>query len=254
MEALASLIVVGILSSVFIFGLKTGIGCGFSKVKWPVVFGLCILYFIIAVVAGYFMDAIDVASFMSSPLASAIHITLALFMVFGGIYTMKKWNAGCDVSKKTFLILVFPCPVCMAALLVSCVALSTVVTIDGVLIGAIVGIVFAVSIILSTLFMRNLGKITQLVGFQFSGTPDTLGSVMVFIGVFYLTAAIMIPAYIAAGSPDSAPAVPFTSVEFTSLFLTLLIIIFGAVLTRMADGGTPKKKTPLTPENKTNPK
>ncbi len=82
---MATLIVIGILSSVFIFGLKTGIGCGFSRTGWKVVFVLCLLYFGIALASGYFMDEIDVTSFMSSPLAAAIHITLALFLLAGAL-------------------------------------------------------------------------------------------------------------------------------------------------------------------------
>ena len=235
MEAMASVIVIGILSSVFIFGLKTGAGCGFSKTGWKTVFVLCLLYFVISLIAGYFMDAIDVTSFMSSPLASAIHITLALFLLFGGIATMKKWHAGCDISNKTFLILVLPCPVCMSALLVSCVALSTVVELDGLLIGAIVGAVFVLSILVTTLVMKNLSKVTKLLKINFEGTPDTLGSIMVFIGLFYLIAAIMIPAYISSGAAKSTSSVIFGTAEMTVLFGTLLMIIFGALLTLAAD-------------------
>lgn len=232
---MATLIVIGILSSVFIFGLKTGIGCGFSKTGWNVVFVLCLLYFVIALVAGYFMDAIDVTSFMSSPLAAAIHITLALFLLGGGIVTMKKWHSGCDVSNKTFLIMVLPCPVCMAALLVSCVALSTVVDFSGLVIGALVGVVFVISILVTTCVMKNLSKITKKLHINFDGTPDTLGAIMVFIGLFYLIAAIMIPAYINASSARSNIPVSFGTPELVALFGMILLISFGAVLTISAD-------------------
>ena len=181
------------------------------------------------------MDAIDVTSFMSSPLASAIHITLALFLLFGGIATMKKWHAGCDISNKTFLILVLPCPVCMSALLVSCVALSTVVEFDGILIGAIVGIVFILSIIVTTLVMKNLRKITKILKINFEGTPDTLGAIMVFIGLFYLIAAIMIPAYINAGAARTTSSGSFGTAELLILGGTILLIAFGAILTRAAE-------------------
>ncbi|WNY28187.1 hypothetical protein MmiEs2_03710 [Methanimicrococcus stummii] len=232
---MATLIVIGILSSVFIFGLKTGIGCGFSKTGWKAVGVLCLLYFVIALVAGYFMDAIDVTSFMSSPLAAAIHITLALFLLAGGIVTMKKWHAGCDVSNKTFLILVFPCPVCMAALLVSCVALSTVVDLSGIAIGALVGIVFVISILVTTFVMKNLSKITAKLHINFSGTPDTLGAVMVFIGLFYLVAAIMIPAYINASTARSSIPSSFGTPELIVLAGVAALIVFGAALTAAAD-------------------
>jgi Predicted transporter len=242
MEAMASLIVTGILSSVFIFGLKTGAGCGFSKTGWKTVFVLCLLYFVISLIAGYFMDAIDVTSFMSSPLASAIHITLALFLLFGGIATMKKWHAGCDISNKTFLILVLPCPVCMSALLVSCVALSTVMELDGVLLGAIVGIVFAASIIITTFVMKNLRKITKVLKINFEGTPDTLGAIMVFIGLFYLIAAIMIPAYITAGAAKTTSSGTLGTAELLILGGAFLLIVFGALLTMAAERKTIPKK------------
>lgn len=235
MEAASTLIAIGILSSVFVFGLKTGIGCGFSKTGWKVVFALCSLYFVISLVAGYFMDAVDVTSFMSSPLAAAIHITLALFLLAGGIATMKKWHDGCDVSNKTFLIMVFPCPVCMAALLVSCVALSTVVELDGILIGALVGVVFILSILLTTFVMKNLSKVTAKLHINFEGTPDTLGMIMVFIGLFYLVAAIMIPAYISAGDVRSTVSGTFGTWELAALIGMVLVIVFGAVLTKSAE-------------------
>jgi Predicted transporter len=252
MEAMASLIVIGILSSVFIFGLKTGAGCGFSKTGWKTVFVLCLLYFVISLIAGYFMDAIDVTSFMSSPLASAIHITLALFLLFGGIATMKKWHAGCDISNKTFLILVLPCPVCMSALLVSCVALSTVIELDGILIGALVGVVFVLSIVITTFVMKNLNKITKILKINFAGTPDTLGSIMVFIGLFYLIAAIMIPAYISAGAARSTSSVVFGTAELTILIGTLALVAFGALLTLAADKNHSQKnqKNIKTDKNK----
>ncbi|MDR0768166.1 MAG: DUF2162 domain-containing protein [Methanosarcinales archaeon] len=239
---MAILIVIGILSSVFIFGLKTGIGCGFSKTGKGTVFVLCLLYFAIALVAGYFMDVLDVTSFMASPLATAIHITLALFLLIGGIVTMKKWHAGCDVSNKTFLIMVFPCPVCMAALLVSCIALSTVVDLNGLVIGALVGAVFAISILVTTYLMRNLSKVAKKLNIDFDGTPDTLGAIMVFIGLFYLIASIMIPAYISSGNVQSTAVNVFGTTEIVVLIGICLLVLFGALLTITADKSSKKEK------------
>jgi len=242
-EAITSLIVIGILSSVFIFGLKTGVGCGFSKTGWKVVFALCGLYFVIALIAGYFMDAIDVTSFMSSPLALAIHIALALFLLVGGIVTMKKWHAGCDVSNKTFLIIVFPCPVCMAALLISCVSLSTVVEWSGLIIGAIVGVVFVISILVTTVVMKNLGYAAKKLHINFEGTPNTLGAIMVFIGLFYLVAAIMIPAYISAGTvaARTSASAAFGSAEIIAITGVVMVVVFGSLLTAVADKNRGKK-------------
>lgn len=235
MESAATLIVIGILSSVFIFGLKTGIGCGFSKIKWPVVILLSLVYIGLGIIAGHFMDTIDVTSFMSSSYAVAIHITLALLLLFGGIQTIKKWHAGCDVSKKTFLILAFPCPVCMSALFLSCVSLSTVVETAGLFLGFLVGLIFALSIIASTFTMRNIGKISRLLHIHFDGTPDSLGALMIFIGLFYLIAAIIIPAYSQAGVIRSTTSSSFGFAELIILLGAFAVIFLGAVLTKITE-------------------
>ncbi|MCL2550286.1 MAG: DUF2162 domain-containing protein [Methanimicrococcus sp.] len=234
-ETTALLIVIGILTSVFVFGLKTGIGCGFSKIKWPIVILLSLVYIGLGTIAGYFMDTIEVTTFMSSSYAVAIHITLALLLLFGGIQTIKKWNAGCDISKRTFLILAFPCPVCMSALFLSCVSLSTVVETAGPYLGFLVGLVFAFSIIISTFVMRNISKISRLLHIRFDGTPDALGSLMIFIGLFYLIAAIIIPAYSKAGAIRSTTSASLGSAELFILMGAFTIILLGAFLTKITE-------------------
>lgn len=237
METLSYLIVAGILSSVFIFGLKTGIGCGFSKTGWKVVAALSLFYLVISVIAGYFMDAIDVGGFLSSSVATAIHITLALFLLFGGIATIKNWNKGCDISNKTFLILAFPCPVCLSALIVSSAALSAVIETRGEIIGFLVGLTFVVSIIVSSAFFKNLGKICEKIHLPFRGTPESLGSVMIFIGLFYLVAAILIPAYIKAGEMPELSSNGLGQGELFSYFVALLLILVGGISTYFAERG-----------------
>lgn len=236
MDSITFLIISGILSSVFVFGIKSGIGCGFSRIGKAAVAGLCLLYLIISTVAGYFMNLFDVTSFLSSSLATSIHIVLAVFLLAGGIATIKKWNQGCDISGKTFFILAFPCPVCLSALMLSSAALSTVIDMSGTFIGFLVGLVFVLSIVLSSFFFRNIGKVCRKIGIPFDGTPEALGSVMIFIGLFYLTAAIMIPAYIRAGDMPALSVSVFGTGEIFSYLLAALLIIIGALTGSMAAG------------------
>ena len=229
MDYLSYAIVTGILSSVFIFGIKSGIGCGFSKTGKLSVAVLCLFYLLVSTAAGYFMDAFDIASFLTSSLSTMIHIALAFFLPFGGIATIKKWNQGCDISRKTFLILAFPCPVCLSALIISSAALSTVIDADGRLIGFLVGLVFAFSIIVSTLFFRNLGRVCRMVHIPFDGTPEALGTVMIFIGLFSLVAAVMIPAYMNAGDTPTLAAASFGTNEIFAYIVTAVLILIGAL-------------------------
>lgn len=118
-----------------------------------------------------------------------IHVLVSLLLIGVGIYTQKKWNAGKDVSRHTFLAISMPCPVCLGALAVSCTLLSGSLNLSGIKIGLLVGTAFFISVVGSS-FLFRMGK-TRL-----GKTPETMGSAMMLIGIYYLLGALLIPAYI----------------------------------------------------------
>ncbi|WP_321430225.1 DUF2162 domain-containing protein [uncultured Methanolobus sp.] len=180
--------VIGILIGIFIFGLKTGVGCGFSTVKKKEVLILAGGYFVISIILGSLVEMVD-QSYLEkiANLGMTLHVFIALVLIAAGIYTQKKWNSGCDVSKKTFLVISVPCPVCLTALFVSCMILASTLEVSGWKVGVIVGLVFFISVISSTFVFRKMKK-----------TPEGLGTAMMFLGLFYLLGAIIVPAYIKA--------------------------------------------------------
>ncbi|MEZ5335470.1 MAG: DUF2162 domain-containing protein [Methanolobus sp.] len=180
--------VVGILIGIFIFGLKTGVGCGFSTVKRRDVLLLATGYFIISVILGSLVEMVD-QSYLEgiSNLGMTLHVLIALVLIGAGIYTQKKWNCGHDVSKKTFLVISVPCPVCLTALFVSCMILASTLEVSGWKVGVLVGLTFFISVISSTWVFRKMNK-----------TPEDLGTAMMFLGIFYLLGAMVVPAYIKA--------------------------------------------------------
>ena len=180
--------VLGILIGIFIFGLKTGVGCGFSTVGKKEVLTLASGYFIISVILGSFVEIID-QSYLEAvaDLGVVLHVLIALILIGAGIYTQKKWSCGQDVSKKTFIAISVPCPVCLVALFVSCMILASTLAISGWKIGILVGSVFFISVISSTWVFRKMKK-----------TPEDLGTAMMFLGIFYLLGAMVVPAYIRA--------------------------------------------------------
>ncbi|WP_406657979.1 DUF2162 domain-containing protein [Methanolobus sp. ZRKC2] len=180
--------VVGILIGIFIFGLKTGVGCGFSNLEKKKVLLLASGYFIISVILGSLVGLVD-QSYLEkiANLGMTLHVLIAVILIAAGIYTQKKWNCGHDVSKKTFLVISIPCPVCLTALFVSCMILASSLEISGWKVGIIVGIVFFLSVISSTFVFRKLNR-----------SPEDLGTVMMFLGIFYMLGAMLVPAYIKA--------------------------------------------------------
>ncbi|SFM62555.1 DUF2162 domain-containing protein [Methanolobus profundi] len=180
--------VIGILTGIFIFGLKTGVGCGFSTVRKKDVLILASAYFVISIILGSLVEMVD-QSYLEgiANLGMTLHVFIALVLIGAGIYTQKKWNCGHDVSKKTFLVISVPCPVCLTALFVSCMILASTLEVSGWKVGILVGSVFFISVISSTWIFRRMKR-----------TPEDLGTAMMFLGIFYLLGAMIVPAYIKA--------------------------------------------------------
>lgn len=185
-----SLTVISILIGILIFGIKTGLGCGFSNITTREILLIGGSYFLLALLFGNAANQISMDSFEKlSLIGMRIHVLVAVLLIVTGIYTQKKWNAGKDVSRHTFLAISMPCPVCLGALGVSCMLLSGSLNLSGIKIGLLVGSAFFISVVGFSLLFRAaktcMGK-----------TPETMGSAMMLIGIYYLLGALLIPAYI----------------------------------------------------------
>jgi len=181
----AALTVIGILIGILIFGIKSGIGCGFSNVTTREILTIGGSYFILALLFGSVADRVSLEALGGlSSMGMGIHVLVSLLLIVTGIYTQKRWNSGKDVSRHTFLVLSLPCPVCLGALAVSCILLASALEISGLKIGVLVGSAFFIAIVGSSFLFRKLGK-----------TPETLGGIMMMIGIYYLLGVMLIPAY-----------------------------------------------------------
>jgi predicted transporter len=180
-----ALTVIGILIGILIFGIKSGIGCGFSNITTREILTIGGSYFILALLFGSVADrlSLDALGRVSS-MGMGIHVLVSLLLIVTGIYTQKKWNSGKDVSRRTFLVLSLPCPVCLGALAMSCILLASALEISGLKIGVLVGSAFFIAIVGSSFLFRKLGK-----------TPETLGGIMMMLGIYYLLGVMLIPAY-----------------------------------------------------------
>ncbi|MCM1988040.1 DUF2162 domain-containing protein [Methanococcoides seepicolus] len=180
------LTVVGILMAILLFGVKTGIGCGFSNRSLKSILLLASSYLLLSIVLGSLIGYVDQSSLdVIASMGMSIHVIVALLLIGAGIYTQKQWNCGCDVSHRTFLVISLPCPVCLTALFMSCMLLASYIDRSGTLIGLLVGVVFFISVVSTSLLCKKLGK-----------TPETLGNIMMILGIYYLMGAIIVPAYI----------------------------------------------------------
>lgn len=93
MDSMA-LTVVGILIGILVFGIKSGIGCGFSNISTREIFAIGSSYFILALLFGGIADHVSLEAFEKfTSMGIGIHVLVSLLLIVTGIYTQKKWNS-----------------------------------------------------------------------------------------------------------------------------------------------------------------
>jgi predicted transporter len=210
----------GIVSTILMFGIKTGLGCGFADLRKYEIVGICSSYFVISMIMGCLVGTVS-REFLEkiSGVGLLFHVLLASLMIIAGIYTQKQWNCGCDVSRRTFVFLSLPCPVCLTALFIATTMLANALDLSSIIIGVVVGSVFFLSAVVSSLSFRRLGK-----------TPETLGSVIMFLGVFYVLGAVLIPAHMQAKTMTILPIAVNTGNTLASFAVLSIFIAAGFIL------------------------
>lgn len=192
MDYLGDYLTAGTLAGIAILSLKTGLGCGLSGLTTREVLGFAGIYALVAFLLGGVAGMVspDISELV---LASGIlmHLIIAAGLVFFGVQTRKNWISGeKDISRHTFLWISLPCPACIAATFLACLVLTDITGIAGFQIGAYVGLIFFLGILLTSF------TISYCAGKLGKKNPSTLGSSMIVLGLFYLFCPLIIPAYI----------------------------------------------------------
>jgi len=210
---LNNLIIFGILTSTAVFAVKTGIGCGFASLQRNEILTIGAIYFAISIL----MSLIILPPGFTEQLLSCgvlVMTILATGMVMGGFYTVRQWaSEGRDISRKSFLWLSIPCPVCLAAIFLACTSLVTMTEIANWKIGVMVGATFFVGICATSFVLQRVRK-----------SPASLGTAMIFVGLFYLLSIILIPAYLQAKTVES-PEFLINVKEMAATFIVMLVVV-----------------------------
>ena len=184
-----NLIILGVVIGLIIFALKSALACGFAALQRKEIIGIASIYFISAVLMSNLIGR--VSEELTETLLNygvVFHIITALLLIIFGLYTIRKWAyGGCDMSRKTFLVMALPCPACLTAIFMSC-SFLVLLGMQSTIVGILVGSVFFISIVAISFTTRKFGF----------GSPTGLGSVMAFFGLFYLLSILLIPSYLQA--------------------------------------------------------
>jgi predicted transporter len=202
---------IAVLGGVIIFSIKSGVGCGLASLKNREILTVAFTYFLLSLFMGFLIGKIPFTFTREIlSLGAAMHAFIAILLILLGLYTIRNWHKGCDVTRKSFLVMAVPCPACLAATFLASSILSSVTGIDGLRIGLWVGTTFLLGISITAFTTRKFRK------------PSTLGSAMVFLGLFYLLSIILIPAYLKLRGGEN--------MDFISVLTSIILVISNSML------------------------
>jgi predicted transporter len=183
----------GTFFSLGIFAVKVGFGLGFGRVgvksAGVALAGYVVLFMMIALLSKKLMG-------MIAPVLTQgpyLHVLMAAGMLAWGIYAIRgsrcmhqNGQKEADSMLRPSLLLIIPCPVCLAAMTFSTWSALSVTQLPAVFVGLGLGLSFA-ALALLFLFIARFGK---------SESPETpLGLAMITIGLYYV-ASLFLPAKI----------------------------------------------------------
>jgi predicted transporter len=228
MDVILEMISAGILGGVLILALKSGVGCGLSNLSRKELMMFASMYAVIALIMGAGIEYIPLdLTEQVVGLGLLMHTAIGLGLVYVGIQTGRRWHCEtCDISRRTFLWLSLPCPACLAATFFSCMILIETTGYAGLTIGAIVGAIFSGGVIIGAVAMNRITRRYHL------DKPTVLGSVMLFLGLFYLVTPLIVFAYM---KMESVPIINNTTDitgTITAMAIMGAIILLGVLIER----------------------
>ncbi|MDW7990417.1 MAG: DUF2162 family putative transporter [Archaeoglobaceae archaeon] len=199
----------GIIAGAVITALKAGAGCRYGDVDKNTVYLVSFSYFLLALFLGLLIEKILDSLSLLLNYTIIFHIIIAILLLIAGYLTIRKSYCGLDISNKTFLAMVIPCPLCFGAIFISCYFASVVLEVSGAIIGLIVGTITSSGILILSVEKKK--------------DPEKLGTIMLLLGVYYILSMFLIPAIVQGMSLKY-------SIQHSSFSPYLLLLIFPFVL------------------------
>lgn len=178
------------LIGIITVSIKTGSGSGLASLNRGELLGIAGVHSFFAGVLGYiFGSGLNLALILRmveiSPFFYAI---MALCLLLLGIYTVKRWQKGADVSRRSFWVLVAPCPLFVIAVILAAGLSAEIFQLSILLIGTLTSSLVFVVIMATALYLR-----------RWRDTPLPLGKLMTAAGLSLLAAVLLLPAYLTNG-------------------------------------------------------
>lgn len=229
MEILSILMQVGVVSAVLVFGIKVGLASGLANISRKYLAGICIGYgagvLILSKVASYYTSQLTNLIYTYN---SGFFIIMAAIMIVAGVLTIREYKVhNKNTSTATCMVVIAPCPCCFGVIIATILLLAPTVSIGVFILSEYVAFALVATILISYFASNTIVKFIK------KPYPIILGNFELFLGVYFLLSAIVLP-NIATALSKQFSGINIQS--FNSLFmfivLALVLIVIGYSMTK----------------------
>lgn len=211
----------GILSVIIVFSVKIGLAMGFANLKKSYAFILTLTTgFSIIGLSIICQPYIDIIYQIVSQYSNILFGIMSVIIFYAGFDTIKQWKQNHkDHSSATSLAMVVPCPCCVAAVIGSIIVVSPIIGISAAIVGSYSGILLMVLIVI---FYFLSEKIVKVIKKPYS---VVLGNFMMFVGLYFIIAMIILPNIGTAFSQETHPITINSPLSILIMVLIMSLII-----------------------------
>ena len=189
MEIFSILMQVGILSAVLVFGIKVGLASGLANISKKYLAGICIGYgagvLILSKVASYYTSQLTNLIYTYN---SGFFIIMAAIMIVAGVLTIREYKVhNKNTSTATCMVVIAPCPCCFGVIIATILLLAPTVSIGVFILSEYVAVALVATILISYFASNTIVKFIK------KPYPIILGNFELFLGVYFLLSAIVLP-------------------------------------------------------------
>ncbi|WP_413828259.1 DUF2162 domain-containing protein [Methanobrevibacter sp. UBA46] len=229
MEIFNILMQVGVLSAVLVFGIKVGLASGLANLSKKYLAAICIGYgagiLILSKIASYYTSQLTTWIYTYN---SVFFIAMAAIMILAGVITIREYKVhNKNTSTATCMVVIAPCPCCFGVIIATILLLAPTVSIGVFILSEYVAVALVATILISYFASNTIVKFIK------KPYPIILGNFELFLGVYFLLSAIVLPNIATALSKQfSGISIQSFNSLFMFIVLAIVLIVIGYFMTK----------------------
>lgn len=180
---------VGILSAVLVFGVKIGLASGFAGLSKKAAALIAVGYGVGILALSFLVSGhTDLVYKLVYEYNFVLFLAMAIIIIYAGLHTLLEWRVHQkNHASATCMAMIAPCPCCFGAVIAAIILASPMIGASSMVIGQYAAVLLSVTI---GIFYLASGVIVKLLKKPY---PILLGNFMLFVGLYFLASAILIP-------------------------------------------------------------